>query len=255
MGGDARPRAGRDPPPRLRPAAGAQGGVRAAHDDRDGQAARRGARRGRLRRRVPALVQRGDRAHPGALRREPRGHRPHDRVAAPGRARASSSRRGTSRSRWRPARSRPRSPPAAPSSSSRPSSPRSRRSHFAKLLEDAGLPKGVVNVFTDLDVGRRLRADHPRPAAAQALVHRARRRSGSGCSSRPRRACCAPRWSSAATRRSSSSTTPTSTRPSTARCWRSSATSARPAPPRTASSCTARSPTSSPAASPSACRR
>ena len=61
------------------------------------------------------------------------------------------------------------------------------------------------------------------------------------------RACCAPRWSSAATRRSSSSTTPTSTRRSTGRCWRSSATSARPAPPPTASSCTRRWPTSSPA--------
>ena len=35
--------------------------VRAPHDDRDGQAARRGARRGRLRRGVPALVQRGGR--------------------------------------------------------------------------------------------------------------------------------------------------------------------------------------------------
>ena len=80
-----RARARRDPPPRVRPAAGAQGGLRAAHDDRDGQAARRGARRGRLRRRVPALVQRGDRAHPGPLRAEPRGHRPHDRVAASGR--------------------------------------------------------------------------------------------------------------------------------------------------------------------------
>jgi hypothetical protein len=31
----------------------------------------------------PALVQRGHRAHPGPLRREPRGHRPHDRLASP----------------------------------------------------------------------------------------------------------------------------------------------------------------------------
>ena len=43
-----------------------------------------------------------------------------------------------------------------------------------------------------------------------------------------------------ATRRSWSSRTPTSTPPSRARCWRRCATSARPAPPRTASTCTSR---------------
>ena len=119
--------------------------------------------------------------------------------------------------------------------------------YFAKLLEDAGLPEGRRQRLHHLDLGRGVRADHPRPAAAQAVVHRARPRSASGCSSRRRRACCAPRWNSAATPRSSSSTTPTSTRRSTARSSRSSATSARRAPPRTASSCTAPSPTSSPA--------
>ena len=106
----------------------------------------------------------------------------------------------------------------------------------------------------DLDLRRGVGADHPRPAPAQALLHRLDARWVSGCSSRLRTACCARRWSSAATPRSSCSTTPTSTRRSTGRSWRSSATSARPAPPRTGSSCTAPSPTSSPAASPSACR-
>ena len=85
VGRDAGTRARRDAPPGVRSAAGAQGGLRAPHDDRDGQASRRGARRGRLRRRVHPVVQRGDGAHPGPLRPEPRGHRPHDRVAASGR--------------------------------------------------------------------------------------------------------------------------------------------------------------------------
>ena len=50
------------------------------------------------------------------------------------------------------------------------------------------------------------------------------------------------RWSSAATRPSSCSTTPTSTSRSPARWTRRCATAARPARPRTASSCTSRSP-------------
>ena len=43
---------------------------------------------------------------------------------------------------------------------------------LAKLLEECGLPAGVLNVITSQDVGRRLRADHRRPAPSQALVHR-----------------------------------------------------------------------------------
>ena len=44
--------------------------------------------------------------------------------------------------------------------------------YFAQLLEDAGLPKGVLNVHHDLDVDARSRADHRRPAPAQAQLHR-----------------------------------------------------------------------------------
>ena len=42
---------------------------------------------------------------------------------------------------------------------------------FATLLAEAGLPAGVVNVLTT-SVGRRVRTDHRRPAAAQAELHR-----------------------------------------------------------------------------------
>ena len=105
-----------------------------------------------------------------------------------------------------------------------------------------------------VDLRRRVGADHPRPAAAQALVHRVDLGRPEAARAGLAAGCCAPRWSSAATRRSSCSTTPTSTRRSTARSWRSSATSARPAPRPTASSSTARWPTSSPAGSPSGSR-
>ena len=64
---------------------------------------------------------------------------------------------------------------------------------------------------------RRLEADHRRPAAAQAHVHRLDRGRPQARRAVGRRACCAPRWSWAATRRSSSSPTPTSTPPSRAR--------------------------------------
>ena len=48
---------------------------------------------------------------------------------------------------------------------------------LAKLLEECGLPAGVLNVVTELVVERRLGADHRRPAAAQALASPARPRS------------------------------------------------------------------------------
>ena len=57
------------------------------------------------------------------------------------------------------------------------------------------------------------------------------------CCARPPTRCCARRWSWAATRPSSCSTTPTSTPPWRGRWWPRCATSARPAPPPTASSC------------------
>ncbi len=43
--------------------------------------------------------------------------------------------------------------------------------YFAKLLEDAGLPRGRGERLHHVDLGRRVRADHPRPAAAQAVLH------------------------------------------------------------------------------------
>ena len=120
--------------------------------------------------------------------------------------------------------------------------------HHPLLREAArrrGAAQGRRERLHDLDVRRGVGADHPRPAAAQALLHRLDFGRAAAACSRPRRACCAPRWSSAATPPSSCSKTPTSTRPSTVRCSRSSATSARRAPRRTGSSCSGRSPTSS----------
>ena len=43
---------------------------------------------------------------------------------------------------------------------------------LAQILEEAGLPGGVLNVVTSTLLERRLEADHRRPAAAQAHVHR-----------------------------------------------------------------------------------
>ena len=43
---------------------------------------------------------------------------------------------------------------------------------LAQILEEAGLPGGVLNVVTVEVLGRRLEAAHRRPAAAQAVVHR-----------------------------------------------------------------------------------
>ena len=73
--------------------------------------------------------------------------------------------------------------------------------------------------------GRR-RAD-PRPAAAQALLHRLEPGRVQGDGARPPRAACRSRWSSAENRRSSSSPTPISTTPSTASPAASSSTPAR----------------------------
>ena len=88
---------------------------------------------------------------------------------------------------------------------------------LAQILEEAGLPGRRAQRDHLVVVERRLGADHRRPAAAQADVHRLDRgRQEAGRAVR-RRTCCARRWSSAATRRSSSSTTPTSTPPSRAR--------------------------------------
>ena len=106
------------------------------------------------------------------------------------------------------------------------------------------------------EVGRR----HHRPAArgpatAQAVVHRLDRGRQEADRGLGRGRCSRCRWSSAATPRSLCSATPTSMRRSRARCWPRCATSARPAPRPTASTCTSRWPRSSPASWPSAWRR
>ena len=69
MGRGRAPGAQRDPPPGLRPPAGAPGGPGAADDAGDGQAPARGARGDRLRGGVPPLVLRGGRAHRRRVRR------------------------------------------------------------------------------------------------------------------------------------------------------------------------------------------
>ncbi len=76
----------RGAPEGVRPAPGAPGGLRAPHDARDGQAPRRGERRGHLRGRVPPLVLRGGRPDRRLLRHQPRGLRPGDRDAQARRA-------------------------------------------------------------------------------------------------------------------------------------------------------------------------
>ena len=114
--------------------------------------------------------------------------------------------------------------------------------YFAKLLQDAGLPAGVLGVLTS-----------SKSAEASAPIigdSRLRKLSFTGstpvggcCSSRRPTTCCAPRWSSAETRRYRVSRMPISTRPSTGRCSPSSATSARRARRPTVSTCRTASPT------------
>ena len=58
--------------------------------------------------------------------------------------------------------------------------------YFAKLLEDAGLPEGVVNVITTSQLGRRVRARSSATRGCASSRSRARRRSASGCWSRRR---------------------------------------------------------------------
>ena len=88
---------------------------------------------------------------------------------------------------------------------------------LARILEEAGLPAGVLSVLTASSSRRGLRADHRRPAAAQAHVHGLDARGQEARRAVRARACCGRRWSWAATHRSSSSPTRTSTRRSRAR--------------------------------------
>ena len=92
--------------------------------------------------------------------------------APAGRARACSSRRGTSRWPWARARSARRSPPAARWWSSPRSRRRCRCSRWPQILEEAGLPGGVLNVITATSSGDGDGAADRGPAHAQAVVHR-----------------------------------------------------------------------------------
>ena len=121
---------------------------------------------------------------------------------------------------------------------------------LAALLEEVGVPAGVLNVVTTTDSGGVCEPIIKDPRLRK-LTFTGSTVVGKKLSRRPPSSCCGCRWSSAATRRSSSSRTPTSTPRSTARCWPRCATSARRAPRPTGSWCTSRSPRSSPAGSPS----
>ena len=87
----------------------------------------------------------------------------------------------------------------------------------ARSSRRPGCPAACSTSSPSIVLERRLEADHRRPAAAQAVVHRLDRGRPQAGRAVRRRACCGCRWSSAATRRSSSSTTPTSTPRSRAR--------------------------------------
>ena len=91
------------------------------------------------------------------------GTHPHDAPA--GRARACSSRPGTSRRRWAPARSPRRSPPAARWWSSPPSRRRCRCSRWPRSSSEAGLPGGVLNVITATRSGAVIEPLHARTRA------------------------------------------------------------------------------------------
>ena len=117
---------------------------------------------------------------------------------------------------------------------------------LAQILEEAGLPGGVLNLFTASKSGETTAPLIADPAAAQAVVHRLDRGRPAADGRSRRRRCCGCRWSSAATPPSWCSPTPTSTPRSRARCSPRCATSARPARPPTASTSPARSRTSSP---------
>ena len=180
-----------------------------------------------------------------------------DHPAAAGRPLLRDHARGTSRWRWARARSARRSPPAARCVIKPAQQTPLSMYALAEILEEAGLPAGVLNV-ADLAAGpatSRRRSSPTRGCASSPSP--ARPRSGASWSPSPPTGCCAPRWSWAATPRSSSSRTPTSTPRSRARWWPRCATSARPAPPPTASTwptgCATSSPRSWPASSPT-CR-
>jgi succinate-semialdehyde dehydrogenase/glutarate-semialdehyde dehydrogenase len=114
---------------------------------------------------------------------------------------------------------------------------------FAAILEEAGLPAGVLNVVTTSDAG----------AVTDPLFDDPRLRKLSFTGS-TEVGFCGCRWSSAATRRSLCSRTLTSTPRSTGQCSPRCATWVRRAHRRTAFTSRRRSPTSSRSGSRSGCR-
>ena len=88
---------------------------------------------------------------------------------------------------------------------------------MAQILDDAGVPAGVVNVVPARRSGEVVAAMVNDDRGPQAVVHRLHRGRPHAAQARRPTPSSTPRWSSAATRRSSSSPTPTSTPPSRAR--------------------------------------
>ena len=117
---------------------------------------------------------------------------------------------------------------------------------LAKLMDEAGLPKGVLSVLpTNKPARGDHRADRRRPAA-QADVHRVHRRGQGAGQAELRQAAAALDGAGRQRARSWCSTTPTSTPRSTARSWPRCATAARPARRPTASTSPTRCARSSP---------
>ena len=217
LGGDGTARARRDPAPRVRADDRAGRRPRAADDARDGQAARRVPGRGHVRRRVPALVQRGGRAGRRPLRARPGRATAGSSCSGSRSGRACSSPRGTSRSRWAPARSGP----AVAAGCTMVVKP-AKQTPLSMLalagILDRGRPARGRAVGAD-HVERR-RAHGPACSRTRGCARSpspGRPRWAASWSRTPRTSCCARRWSSVATRRSWSSRTPTWTRRSTAR--------------------------------------
>ena len=120
--------------------------------ERQGAAGRAG--RGDLRRRVLPLVRRGGRTDRAAECSPPRPAPTASWSRGSRWASACSSPRGTSRPRWPPGRSARPWPPAAPWSSSPPKETPLTALAIAEILQEAGVPDGVVNVVTTSSASR-----------------------------------------------------------------------------------------------------
>ena len=171
VGGAPAARARRDPAARVRDDDRARRRARAADDARDGQAAGRVQGRDHLRRRSSSAGSPRRRcASRAASATAPNGVGRLITMKQPS-ARATRSRRGTSRWRWARARSARRSPPAARWSIKPAQQTPLSMLALAEILEEAGLPgRRAQRHHVELVVGR-LEADHLRPAAAQADLH------------------------------------------------------------------------------------